>query len=217
MESRVLRYGRGVPVRRKKRPQAGSLSKTEAEVARALAPTKGNVELWETIRRMQIAKSDEEIATLIADDYGISHTAMKSACKRVRARTVALGTGFAKDGRLGQIVELRARAVEASLMIQNERHRERLAEQAAKEGKNPKPYKRRINTPTEAEVRALHELIAKLEGNFAPQKHVNVNLPGMTQATLDFLGVQSTEEIAELLDEGTRIVETTGHEIADVG
>lgn len=184
-------------------PPSAELQKAEAELVSAFAPSKGNVQLWEEIRKHQLSKSDEEIAILLADKYAISHTAMKSACRRVRARVVALGSEFAKNGRIPQIVELRARAAEASMMIHNERVREQQAEKLGKK------YVRRRNTPTEGDVRAYHELIAKVEGNFAPTKHTVISA-NLSQEVLDILGVQSPEEIAEYIAEGHRLIETTG-------
>ena len=185
----------------KHRPKAKSLSvppPADLEVEEVFAPSQANAQIWEHVRRLLFYKNEDEVATIVADQYGKSFAAGKAIVRRVRARVTALGSHLAKTGKADQIVELHARAAEAAIMIRNERIRE---EKARKEKTKYSPPR---SLPTEADVRALHELIARLEGNFAPTRTVQVST-FVGQEVLDLLGVQSAQEVAELIQEGMAI------------
>lgn len=187
------------PTKRPKKSSPKSLPPAASiEVEEAFINSRANAQIWEHVRRLLFYKNEEEVAAIVAEEHGKSFGAAKAIVRRVRARVTALGSHLMKTGKADQIVELHARAAEAAIMIRNERIRE---EKARKEKTKYSPPR---NLPTEADVRALHELIARLEGNFAPAKTVQVNA-FVGQDVLDLLGVQSAQEVAELIQEGLTI------------
>jgi len=167
---------------------------------------------------MLFTRSPREIIFQMREQFGLSYQQTRRLIASVRDENASQVALAQKTGRGDQILELRDLAGQmmadlARAKSDENRILKRAQEMKERGEKGPFPvYVPRRHIPSHREILACHDLIARVEGNFAPTKHV-VAAGNVSTEILDLLGVSSPEEVAEIVSRGRKVIETDGQEV----
>lgn len=184
------------------------------EAERDLSPK--DLELRRVLPEMLRSQAYPDVMHYLMTSGGMSRGAAKSLIQRTREEIRQLGLSFIRTGRTDQVVSLRRLHGRltgrlAQLVQEEAKARKKSTEKGPDEV--PDYNSARVDRAT-AEILKLEGLIASVEGNHAPVKQFTVSAD-ISQDVLALLGVQTPEEIQELIDEGNKEIETEGYEVDD--
>jgi hypothetical protein len=202
-----------VAVRRKKSPSPqaapASTKPPPAAAAEEEAPlTRHDIGVRGLIRSLLWrASSTKEICVLVCEQYPeLTETQVRRQVTLVREENRAQYALAMKTARPDQVISLRTLYGRMETRLANALAEEAKLKEDAREQKKPVPdYRPSRLVPTYGELLKCQDLIAAVEGNLAPTRQVTVTAD-VSQATLDFVGAQSAEDLAELLAEGRKLL-----------